>query len=303
MRGRALPMENAAPTRPAPSQHGFAVNGIDLTYFVWEALGKEAGPPMVFAHATGFHARVFDALIAHFPARQVIAIDLRGHGRSTGAPVEHWQVISRDVNALLAHLDVSGAIGVGHSMGAHTLLQCAALNGGFFSRLVLFDPVVMPPEYYEIEGALFTPDNPHPSIRRRREFASPEAMMERFKDRDPYNIFDARVFDDYCRYGLIKQPSGTYELACPPEVEASIYGSSRSNRSILEAATQVDIPTLVVRAQNGTGKMDFKSSPTWPGLAASMPQGTDLHRADMTHFHPFQDPADAARIIAEFEGS
>ena len=36
------------------------------------------------------------------------------------------------------------------------------------------------------------------------------------------------------------------------------------------------------------------------GLAGILPQGTDLHRPDMTHFHPFQDPADAARIIREF---
>ena len=31
-------------------------------------------------------------------------------------------------------------------------------------------------------------------------------------------------------------------------------------------------------------------------------QGTDLYRPDMTHFHPFQDPEDAARIIAEWIG-
>jgi hypothetical protein len=35
-------------------------------------------------------------------------------------------------------------------------------------------------------------------------------------------------------------------------------------------------------------------------LANVLPQGTDLYRPDMTHFHPFQDPADAARIIAEW---
>ena len=76
-------------------------------------------------------------------------------------------------------------------------------------------------------------------------------------------------------------------------------GSTPTGRAILDAARTVQIPVLVVRAQHTTLN-DFKSSPTWPELAEVLPQGTDLYRPDMTHFHPFQDPADAARIIAEW---
>ena len=124
-------------------------------------------------------------------------------------------------------------------------------------------------------------------------------MFDRFKDRDPYALFQPRVLRDYCEYGLLdKADRSGMELACPPEVEASVYGSSRSNAGIIDAAKRVDIPVTVVRALR-TNFFDFKSSPTWPGLADHLPQGTDMHRPDMTHFHPFQDPADAARIIAE----
>jgi pimeloyl-ACP methyl ester carboxylesterase len=127
-------------------------------------------------------------------------------------------------------------------------------------------------------------------------------MIERFATRDPYDLFAPRVFEDYCRFGLVPAASGEgMELACAPEVEASVYASSRSNGAVLEAAKRVDIPALVVRAQH-TDLNDFKSSPTWPELANILPQGTDLYRPDMTHFHPFQDPADAARIIGEFMG-
>jgi hypothetical protein len=169
-----------------------------------------------------------------------------------------------------------------------------------FSRLVLFDPVILAPEFYGDGQPLYTADNPHPAIRRKRDFASAEAMIERFQTRDPYNLFDPRVFADYCRFGLTQAASGEgLELACAPEVEASVYASSRSNGAIVETAKRVDIPVLVVRAQM-TNLNDFKSSPTWPELANALPQGTDLYRPDMTHFHPFQDPADAARIIAEW---
>jgi pimeloyl-ACP methyl ester carboxylesterase len=287
-------------TRQAPVTRLYPVNGIDLAVHQWASSG--GGVPLVFAHATGFHGRVFDAIIEAFPDHPAFAIDLRGHGQSGGGPIEDWRIVARDVADFLEQAGISGAVGIGHSMGAHTLVQVAADNPGRFARLVLFDPVILAPEFYAPAGALYTPDNPHPAIRRKRDFASAEAMIERFAGRDPYNLFDPRVFADYCRFGLVPAASGEgMELACAPEVEASVYASSRSNGAVIEAAKRVDIPVLVVRAQM-TDLQDFKSSPTWPELAQVLPQGADLYRPDMTHFHPFQDPADAARIIGEWVG-
>lgn len=287
-------------TRPAPVTRFYPTGGIDLAVHEWASDG--GGVPLVFAHATGFHGRVFDAIIEAFPAHPAYAIDLRGHGQSRAAPIDDWRLVARDVSDFMEQAGLSGAVGIGHSMGAHTLLQVAADHPDAFSRLVLFDPVILAPEFYAPGEPLYSADNPHPAIRRKRDFASPEAMIERFQTRDPYNLFDPRVFADYCRYGLVPAASGEgLELACAPEVEASVYASSRSNGAVLEGAKRVDIPVLVVRAQM-TNLNDFKSSPTWPDLAAHLPQGTDLYRPDMTHFHPFQDPDDAARIIGEWVG-
>jgi pimeloyl-ACP methyl ester carboxylesterase len=284
--------------RSDPVTRFYPANGIDLAVHEWASNG--AGAPLVFAHATGFHGRVFDTIIRAFPDHPTYAIDLRGHGQSRAAPISDWRLVASDVAEFLEQAGIKGAVGIGHSMGAHTLLQVAADNPGRFAKLVLFDPVILAPEFYAPGEPLYTADNPHPAIRRKRDFASPEAMIERFQTRDPYNLFDPRVFADYCRFGLIKAASGEgLELACPPEVEASVYASSRSNGAVLEAAKQVDIPVLVVRAK-ATSLTDFKSSPTWPELANVLPQGTDCYRPDMTHFHPFEDPADAARIIAEW---
>ncbi len=290
------------PDRPAPISRTCRVNAIDLAVHEWPAPESRAAPPLIFAHATGFHGRVFDAIIEQFPAHRAYAVDLRGHGQSGGGPISDWRLVGRDIAGFAAAAGITGAVGIGHSMGAHALLQVAADNPGTFTRLVLFDPVIFAPEFYALREPLFSDDNPHPAIRRKRDFASPEAMIERFRERDPYRLFDPRVFVDYCRHGLVPAPSGAgYELACAPEVEASIYASSRSNGAVLDAARRVDIPVLVVRAQ-ASGFSDFKSSPTWPDLAAIMPQGTDLYRPDRTHFHPLEDPADAARIIAEWIG-
>lgn len=286
--------------RSAPVTRFYPTGGIDLAVHEWASDGS--GVPLVFAHATGFHGRVFDAIITAFPDHPAYAIDLRGHGQSRAGPIDDWRLVARDVADFMEQAGLLGAVGIGHSMGAHTLLQVAADHPEAFARLVLFDPVILAPEFYAPGQPLYTAENPHPAIRRKRDFGNAEAMIERFRTRDPYNLFDARVFEDYCRFGLTQAGSGEgLELACAPEVEASVYASSRSNGAILDTAKTVAIPVLVVRAQH-TDLNDFKSSPTWPELASHLPQGTDLYRPDMTHFHPFQDPADAARIIGDWIG-
>jgi lipase len=283
-----------------PVTRFYPTNDMQLVVHHWASEGGAV--PLVFAHATGFHGRVWDAIIAAFPEHPAHAIDLRGHGQSRAGPISDWRVLARDVTEFLEQAGLVGAVGIGHSMGAHTLLQVAADHPEAFTRLVLFDPVILAPEFYGDGQPLYTAEKPHPAIRRKRDFASAEAMIERFASRDPYDLFDAKVFEDYCHHGLVPASAGEgLELACAPEVEASVYASSRSNGAILEAAKTVAIPVLVVRAQH-TDLQDFKSSPTWPKLAETLPQGTDLYRPDMTHFHPFQDPADAARIIREFMG-
>ena len=284
--------------RPDPQTRFHPANGIALAVHEWASDG--GGAPLVFAHATGFHGRVWDPVIAQFPDHPVHAIDLRGHGLSRAGPIADWRILASDVAEFLGQGSITGAIGIGHSMGAHTLLQVAADHPEAFARLVLFDPVILAPDAYGPGEEVFSPANRHPTARRKRDFASPEEMLERFATRDPYVLFDRRVFEAYCRHGLVPAASGAgLELACAPEVEASVYETSRSNAAIHDAAQAVDIPVLVVRALH-TNLFDFKSSPTWPGLAGILPQGTDLHRPDMTHFHPFQDPEDAARIIRDF---
>jgi len=287
-------------TNPAsPVTRTVAVNGINLAYHEWRGAPGNHEPSLLFAHATGFHGRCYSAIAEAFPDRRVISLDLRGHGRSDGGPVDNWRTISKDVTAFVEQMGITGAVGVGHSMGAVTLTQCAADSSKAFSKLILFDPVIFAPQYYADGSPLFSADAPHPAIRRKRDFASPEEMMERFAKRDPYALFHPRVFEDYCRYGLERVGAGGYVLACKPELEASVYASSRSNTGIHKAAESIDIPALVVRAKQAK-VMDFKSSPTWPQLASTIPRGEDLPRPDRTHFHPFEDPEDAARIIAEF---
>lgn len=282
---------------PQPETRHIKAGEITLAYHEWPC-ADEAAPTLLIAHATGFHGRCYDAIAAQFPDHRVIAVDMHGHGQSTGGPLNEWQIVVDELTDLIDHLELSGGTAMGHSMGGHAVLRAAAERAHAFRSLILFDPVVLSPEFYGMNVEGFGAGQMHPAARRKRDFASPEEMIERFETRDPYDLFRRDVFENYCRYGLTSVEGGGFELSCAPEMEASMYMSSLSGAPALEAATRVPIPTTVVRAMR-LEERDFKGSPTWPGLAESMPKGIDLDRSDMTHFHPFQDPDDAARIIRE----
>ncbi|MBW2372664.1 MAG: alpha/beta hydrolase [Deltaproteobacteria bacterium] len=121
---------------------------MELAYFEWrpELRGREA--PILLVHATGFHARCWDPVIRRLGERHVIAVDQRGHGRSQKIEITHWKDLGQDLAAFVEALDLRDVLGVGHSMGAHAMVDAAATRPGRFRRLVLIDPVIASPETY-----------------------------------------------------------------------------------------------------------------------------------------------------------
>jgi hypothetical protein len=81
-----------------PVESRLLVNSIELALF--DRPGECA--PILFVHATGFHARCWDQVILGVPGRRCIAVDLRGHGRSSKEPPHDWDALGRDIAALPA---------------------------------------------------------------------------------------------------------------------------------------------------------------------------------------------------------
>jgi len=284
-----------------PQLHAITSNGIQMTCHEWRAPLRGEPPTLLMVHATGFHSRVWDPVIQRLPGRHVLAPDLRGHGRSEAAPFASWEAFGRDLAGLASAMDLQGVIGIGHSMGAHALVQAAAFEPRRFSRLLLVDPVVQAPADYHLPpvpaGTL------HPAARRKRHFDSPKAMFERFAERPPYAVFNREALMQYCEHGLRPAAGGKgFELACAPEFEASIYPQARGNLGVIASIRALQIPVWVVRARPQDPTVlpwDPLGSPTWPGLATEFRHGRDLVFPEQTHFLPMQDPALMARLIDE----
>jgi lipase len=290
-----------APT-PQPGAGRQSVEGIGLSYFEWHAALRGLAPSLLLVHATGFHGRVWDRMISHLPARHLIALEQRGHGRSDAAPIEHWSVFGRDIAGFAAAQALQGAVGIGHSMGAHGLVQAAAIEPARFSRLILLDPVIAEPAAYHQPPPVF-PGGMHPAARRQSRFASAQAMLERFATRAPYSSFDPQALRDYCEHGLKPAADGEgMELACAPQTEARVYMTGRANAGVYASIRALRIPVLIIRARLPTpdrNPFDYSFSPTWPGLVGEFRQGREIHLAGHSHFLPLEDPALIARLITE----
>lgn len=285
-----------------PTEKRVPLAGVELAYFEWG--DPDAGPTVLLVHATGFHARCWDGVVRALgdDVPHLLALDLRGHGRSSKAGPHHWRQFGLDVAAFAAALDLDGIVGVGHSMGGHCVTWAAAAHVQRFRQLLLVDPVIMAPGAYRQPPSFASADS-HPVARRRNHWESPDAMYRRFENRHPFSLWDRAVLDDYCRYGLLPAADGDgFALACPPQVEASIYMGS-TGRDIGDVVATLPHPVTVLRARPREaaeeGKLDFSRSPTWPGLAAAFPNGRDVYLPALSHFIPMQRPALVAAHIRE----
>ncbi|MBB5271939.1 alpha/beta fold hydrolase [Quisquiliibacterium transsilvanicum] len=284
-----------------PKLRQVQLEGLSLAAFEWNAALRGSAPTLLLVHATGFHARVWDQMVRRLPPVHVLAIELRGHGRSQALPFAGWEDFGRDLAQAAIALDLEGAVGVGHSMGGHALVAAAAAQPRRFARLMLIDPPMFAPESYLNRPPLS--GEPHPAVGRKNRFESPQAMFDRLAQRPPYSTWDPQALRDYCVHGLRPAADGEgFELACAPATEGRVYDTVRRDAGIYASVRALRIPVTVVRARaldESIRPFDTLGSPTWPGLAAEFRDGRDLHLPDKSHLMPMEDPALVAGLIAE----
>lgn len=287
---------------PKPMQKTVSPDGFELAYAEWNSSKRGQGPTLFFTHATGFHGRVWDQVVAALPDWHIISADQRGHGRSQGGEISDWRELGLDLAALVSALELEDIVGIGHSAGAHAWVPATAILKQCVSHLVLFDPVILRPEIYGPGKSLFPAGKVHPAAKRQRHFESVEAMADKLASRRPYSLFTPEVFSDYVSHATKPLARGSgVELACAPEIEANIYATALTNARVFEDIKSITQSVLIVRAKSVEGgpAKDFAASPTWPKLSEMFPSARDLQSDDWTHFLPMQNPERVASLIFE----
>lgn len=201
--------------RPPTASSRVAVATGTMAVADWEG----SGTPVLAVHATGFCKELWGPVAGLLRPNPVVAPDQRGHGdSSTPPPPYDWWDFGRDLLEVVAARGLHRPVGVGHSSGAASLVMAELLQPGTFASLVLVEPIIfaMPPARME--------DNPMTAaaLRRRRNFASPRAVVESFRSRGAFAGWTEEALGLYADHGFRPGPEG-WELKCRPETEAEFY--------------------------------------------------------------------------------
>ncbi|MBL8537500.1 MAG: alpha/beta hydrolase [Hyphomonadaceae bacterium] len=216
-------------------------------------------PDIVFLHATGFNARTYRALLQPLSEKfHVLALDLRGHGR-TELPARlfgyaSWRPHRDDVIALIERHFSAPVTLAGHSMGATVSLLIAGRRNDLVSGLALVDPVILPAAGYAMAQAPLGPLLQRHTLpiargarKRRSRFPDRAAALEAYRGRGVFKSFSDDVLADYLADGLIDDPAGGVKLSCTPIYEAATFAAHRHDP--WTALRRVTDPLVLLRAE------------------------------------------------------
>ncbi len=260
------------------------------------------GPPVLLAHPTGFHGRVWAPVASRLVAagRRTWSFDFRGHGDSDRSPDGYqWSRFADDVLAVTNELGIAGdedLLAVGHSKGAAALLLAEADRPHTYPRLYCFEPIVRPSD----QPLPPSPDSSLAVNTRKRRFvwSSPAEALASYGGRPPLDVLHPDALRAYVEYGLRPRDDGSYELKCRPEDEAEMYAMGAAG-GLFPRLREVGCPTVV-----GCGeRSDVIGPPLARTLAARLPNGSVEVFSGRGHFVPLEDPDQFVAVLLRFVGS
>jgi lipase len=196
------------------------------------AWGDRAAPPLVCVHGVQAYGGRFRRLAEERLASRfrVVAVDLRGHGRSSRD--EPW--------TLEAHLEDlietfgDPAVWVGHSLGGRLVAELIARRPELVRKAVLLDPALtVPPDY-----AAFLAEE---ELAEDSAYASPEDAVDAWTA----NLFRpaSDSVKEELREQIVQGEDGRYRFDYSPEVVAAGYLAVAALPPPWERA---GVPTLIV---------------------------------------------------------
>jgi pimeloyl-ACP methyl ester carboxylesterase len=255
-----------------------------------------SGPPVLLAHPTGFHGRVWAPVASGLVAagRHVFSFDFRGHGDSFAPPPGDeyaWTGFADDARAVTEHLGLVGEaelLAAGHSKGATALLLGEAEAPGTYPCIWAYEPIM----FADLEARPPNDDFPlSRAARKRRDvWPSVEDARTSYASKPPLDVMTDEALRAYVDYAFDNRPDGTVELKCRPEVEACVYAMA-PNSGAFARLPEIRVPVRVV-----VGEVSQSIDPALGAqFVERLPRGTLEVVTGLGHFGPEEAPE---RIVA-----
>lgn len=254
------------------------------------------------AHANGFPPATYKPFAENFTdLYHVIGLPARPlwpDSQPSDAP--NWHILADDLIQGLNALDLENTIGVGHSMGGTYTMLAAIRYPSLFSKLVLIDPVILPPTRLRVlklmrrlglgkrqplvQGALY----------RRRTWPSYQECYNHWRSKIFFKNWPDESLWAYVKAGIIEHEDGQVELVYPPEWEAHIFATPPTD--IWDYVPQLSIHTMVIRGEF-TNVFTLESQKRMKSL---LPKVKFHVIPDAGHLIPMERPNEVSGIIREF---
>jgi pimeloyl-ACP methyl ester carboxylesterase len=270
-------------------------DGIEINLAVWEGAGK----PVLCIHGITANCRCWDTLAeALAPDYHVIAMDLRGRGRSDKPPRGYALAYHlRDINCLLNDLGLDRAVIMGHSLGAFIGLAFAAEYPERVDRLILVDgggdlsKGQMEKVFVGIKPAL---------DRLGQVFPSADAYLEKMKAA-PYIQPWSAVTEAYYRYEIETVEGGVRTNIAPAHIQEEAENIKKVDCAPYYPRIQSKV--LILRAPNGLLSQDDILLPeeVIDRMTRKIPHARRFDVEGMNHYGiVFQPHGARDQVIREF---
>ncbi|MGH0037257.1 MAG: alpha/beta fold hydrolase [Myxococcota bacterium] len=232
--------------------------GVEIAVLDWGG----SGPPALLHHANGFCGALWAPVAEKLSDRfRLLAVDARGHGDSSRPDPDRpgayrWAEMAEDLAAvgaaLLGELGAARfALGLGHSFGGTLSLAAASRHPGLFERVMMVDPVIIPPERASLPERVAHASQMSERARRRRDgWDSRAEAREYLASRELFARWEPRALDLYVAEGLRDGEDGRVHLKCPGAVEGAIFAGDQG-MDILELAAEARVPVRILWARQG----------------------------------------------------
>ena len=269
-----------------------------------EIFDNKDKPGFQFAHATGFNALTYKELLEPLSDNfNVRAVDARGHGftklKANPQDMYDWKIYCDDLIKsveLFVEKTQKPIILSGHSMGAASAIQVAAIRPDLVSGLVLVDPVLMTNKIKVIFkiGRKYPLFKNFPIIKqgmmmsevtkkRRRDWKSKEEIFNSYKNKLIFKTWTETTIRNYIDGGTELIGDET-RLTCDPLWEAATFSSWKHDAMGL--IDKLNCPITLLQAE-------FNSTARGDGPIKLMKQDKlGVHKIvkGSTHFLPMEFP-------------
>lgn len=212
------------------------VRGLDLHVLEWGPAGRSG---VLLLHGGAAHAHWFDAVATALGEhRHVVALDQRGHGESAWAkpPAYATEDFAADIVSVLGALGWDSAVLIGHSMGGHNAIACAAWYPERLRGLVIVDtrPAIPAERLAQMRERGARPPRRHPTV---------EAAVATFRLLPPETRADPDLLAHLARESVAWR-DGAVSLRFDPECYAA-----RVPADGWQLVPRITAPTLVIRGE------------------------------------------------------